>query len=95
MDIQTGPQSSNPVPTRNDLDRLQLAQWLQHPVTRLFLNQLRSLHLRQLKQASKLTLNASPNIDPLLRLQLTKAATLETLIERIEKGELDETSQLL
>lgn len=78
---------SSHAPRREDLERIQLAQWVQNPQTQLALRHLRQLHQRLLIAASQVAANPQAS-DLILRLQLTKASTLETIINKIEKGEL-------
>lgn len=94
QDYNAKPFYLEPAPTTTaQFQQIQLQQWLQHPQTILALSQLKKLHINQLRQSSQIASNAAHN-DLTLRLHLTKAAVLETLIDRITKGELSETNLL-
>lgn len=88
-------QASQPMaaPTKKDQERLELNLWLQDKTTQRILSQLQRLWLAQLKNSAALGANPAAS-ETLLRSSLTKAATIETIINRIEKGELDESSLL-
>lgn len=73
--------------SRQDLEKLQQDLWLLQPITQKFIQSLQQLHLNQLRLSSRVAANPAVN-DLTLRLYLTKASVLETIIERIQTGNL-------
>jgi hypothetical protein len=78
---------------KDDVEKAQVSQWLNQPMTRRVLQKLRLNQLYHLRQAASQAAHPGVN-DLILRLSLTKASTMETIINKIEKGELDETSPI-